>query len=188
MSETLDRLQEEHRNAARVLAALERQIAAFDEARRPDYDIVLAIADYFTGFPERCHHPKEDLIYRKLLERAPQHAELTVDLGNEHEKLMQRARYFKEVVCSVLMEAEIPRDTFAEAARRFIAEQRQHMSMEEEHFFPASLEALTAEDWAEIDSRVLDEADPLFNSADAETFAILRENILQWELEARENG
>jgi hemerythrin-like domain-containing protein len=64
--EILRRLREEHRNIARVLKALEHQLAIFDHGEQPDYDVLVAAAEYFTGFPDRCHHPKEDLIFRNL--------------------------------------------------------------------------------------------------------------------------
>ena len=69
MSKVMTRLREEHRSIAKILRALEHQLANFDATEQPDYDVLAAIAGYFLSFPDRCHHPKEDLVYRKMCER-----------------------------------------------------------------------------------------------------------------------
>jgi hemerythrin-like domain-containing protein len=183
MSEAMNRLQREHKNIAKLLDALEHQLALFDAAEAPDYDIVAGIARYFTGFPERCHHPKEDLIFRKLQARDPEAARSVGDLEAEHEKIGDLARHFQEAVDNVLSEVEVSRQAFDAVARHFIEEQRRHMRMEEERFFPLARERLTPEDWAEIDARIVDEDDPLFGAEVSAEFAALRKDLLRWEEE-----
>ena len=183
MSDVMTRLHEEHRNIAKLLRALEHQLAVFDTSERPDYDVLSAIADYFVGFPDSCHHPKEDLVYRKMRERDPRLAERIVDLEAEHGKIAALARRFQTAVQNVLLEAEVSRSGFEDLAHHFVAEQRRHMQAEEEHFFPLALEILTAEDWREIDEQIAQEDDPLFGGRVAEEFAALRDDILKWESE-----
>lgn len=183
MAQVLIQLQEEHRNAARLLNILEGQLAIFDAASRPDYEILTGIAEYFTGFPERCHHPKEDLVYRKLRERDPAAAQIVGDLEAEHERIAELAQRFREAVSNVMGEAEMPRSAFDAVLRQFIAEQRRHMEMEAESFFSRAIARLTDADWAEIDAQVSDEQDPLFGPEVAEEFAKLRDDILRWEAE-----
>jgi hypothetical protein len=61
------------------------------------------------------------------------------------------------------------------------------MDKEERFLFPAAAKALRQEDWAEIDARVNDRKDPLFNGAIEGKFHALRQTILRWELETWEN-
>jgi hypothetical protein len=56
--------------------------------------------------------------------------------------------------------------------------------MEERYFFPAALEALKPQDWAEIASAVTDHKDPLFSYVTEEWFDALRAHILRLEQEA----
>lgn len=100
------------------------------------------------------------------------------------------ARHFQEAVHNVLSEVEVSRDAFDAVARHFIKEQRRHLQMEEERFFPLSLEILTLEDWAEIDARITDEDDPVFGAEASMEFAALRNHLLKWEEEdeAEEGG
>jgi hemerythrin-like domain-containing protein len=183
MPEVMTQLKEEHRHIADLLRALERQLARFDAAEKPDYDIVAAIADYFVGFPDCCHHPKEDLIYRALCARDPSVAETMTDLLAEHARIGAEARRFKEAVENVLNEVEVSRDAFHEAAERFIGDQREHLLMEEQNFFPKALDTLTEADWADIDRQVVDETDPVFGSDAADEYAALRDDILKWQAE-----
>lgn len=183
MSEVMNRLRQEHRNIIKLLDALEHQLAIFDTAETPDYDVLAGIGKYFTGFPDRCHHPKEDLIFRKLRERAPEAAEIVGDLEAEHERIGTLARHFREAIQNVLGEVEVSRDAFDTVARHFIRDQRRHLQMEEERFFPLAVEKLTPGDWAEIDARITDEDDPVFGSDAAAEFAALRNDLLQWEEE-----
>jgi hemerythrin-like domain-containing protein len=190
VSEVMNRLQREHRNILKLLNALEHQLAIFDTTETPDYDVLAGIGEYFTGFPDRCHHPKEDLIFRKLRERDPEAAEIVGDLEAEHERTGTLARHFQEAVENVLGEVEVPREAFDAVARHFIKDQRRHLKMEEERFFPLALEKLTPEDWAEIDARITDEDDPVFGAEASAEFAALRKDLLRWEEEdeAEEDG
>lgn len=181
MPEALSRLREEHENILRLLDALEHQVAVFESGKRPDYDVLSAVADYFTGFPDRCHHPKEDLILQKLRRRDPAAAAQVGDLETDHEHIGELARHFKEAVQNVLDEVEVSREAFVAVARHFLEEQRRHLRMEEQRFFPAALAALTADDWAEIDRRATREEDPVFGTAVSREYAQLRDSILKWE-------
>lgn len=183
MSEVMKQLSEEHRNIAKILHALEHQIATFNSTEQPDYDVLAAIADYFVSFPEQCHHPKEDLIYRKMSKVDPSLAETMKGLETEHEKISELACHFQEAVENVLRDAEVPRSAFVEVAHHFLSEQRRHIDMEEERFFPLALQILSPDDWAEIDKSVTSEEDPVFGANAAQTFAALRENLLKWEKE-----
>ena len=183
MPEVMTRLREEHQNIAKLLAALEHQLAFFDTAEQPDYDVLAAIADYFVGFPDRCHHPKEDLVYRKMCERDPKLVQTMSDLEAEHGGISHLARHFQEAVQNVLRDADISRSAFDEVAHHFVRDQRRHMQTEEERFFPLALQILTPDDWAEIDERITREEDPVFGGKVSQEFAALRDQILKWEAE-----
>ena len=188
MAEVIRRLREEHRNITRLLDVLEHELGTFDATKQPDYDVLVSIANYFTGFPDRCHHPKEDLIFQRLREIDPAAAASIGNLESEHEKIATLALHFREAVHNVLREAEIPRSAFDAVVRHFIRDQRDHLQMEEERFFPLALTALTAEDWAEIDEKVSSEDDPLFSKEAAQEFELLRKNIMRWEGEDEDEG
>jgi hemerythrin-like domain-containing protein len=166
-----------------LLKALEQEVAVFERAERPDYEVLEAIVVYFQGYPDCCHHPKEDVVFEKLKQREPAAVKTVGDLDAEHVELAERLRNFASVVENVLSEQDMPRETLSRAARDFVERARRHMRKEEETFFSAALDALTEEDWAELDKKVTDEKDPLFAEQPAQEFAALRERILRWKQE-----
>ncbi len=178
MAETMRLLCEEHANLAKLLYVLERQIEAFNDGGQPDYDIVEGIIGYFLSFPELCHHPKEDLVYRRLMTIDPAAADGMEDLEAAHEELAALTRKFASTVNRVLHDPDARRITFARVAQDFLYLYRRHIEMEETTFFPAALKAFGPEDWAEIDAQVSDPDDPLFGAKVEKRFAALRQEIL----------
>ncbi len=76
-----------------------------------------------------------------------------------------------------------PRHDFIRAAKEFIATQRHHMEMEEEHFLPLAEAALSRDDLAALDSELFAETDPLMDPDTEARYATLRNAILSWEAE-----
>ena len=185
MADLIETLRNEHRNLARLLNALDHQIGVFAEADRPDYDVICGIADYFLDYPDLCHHPKENAIFRAFTARYPDKAAGFADLLREHRALHDHAVKFRSAVAALLNDTDISRSAIVGAASQFIDAQRRHMRIEEEAFFPSVSETLSAEDWTEIDHEVIEGRDPLFGDADEDRFAALRERLLAWEREYR---
>lgn len=151
---TIQTLRNEHSTMEYLLDKLEQQIALFEKTEQPDYDFIIEVLDYFLIYPDLCHHPKEDLILRKLQARDPEAAESVPNLEIEHEKSSERLGKFSKAVTNILLEAEIPRQAFIDIANQFIQGERAHMSMEENEFFPVALHCLSEKDWAEIDDKI----------------------------------
>lgn len=188
MAEIVSVLRREHANIVTLIRTLEWHVKEFEQAGSPDYDIIEGVIDYFLGYPDLYHHPKENLIYAKLCERDPAAAARVGDLLAEHEQLAARTREFAAGVRAVLDEAQVPRDSFKRWAHNFIDFQLKHLEMEERHFFPAAQKALTEQDWAELDARMVAEEDPLFGEHVGDQFEVLRETVLRWQREARQQG
>ena len=185
MASVVEALREEHRNIARLLDALEHQTKMLAGATGPDYEILQGIANYFCNYPDRCHHPKEDAVLKRLRARHPEEAAAIGDLAREHRDAAARAHRFRDNVHALFRDAVMPRDTIVGAARSFIEAERRHMRMEEEHFFPVAEKKLAPEDWQSIEEQLRKERDPLFGERVEEEFSWLRERLLAWEGEHR---
>ena len=84
----LRKLRAEHDDLTRVLDVLEQEVKSYERRGRINRDIVGDVLDYCRGYPALCHHPKEDLIYRKLrLAAEPAAMDTVGDLLVEHETL-----------------------------------------------------------------------------------------------------
>ena len=105
-------------------------------------------------------------------------AQLTLvgDLDGQHSDISSELHRFAHVLANLLLEVEMPRDSFAKLARAFIERERKHMSEEEAVFFPAARKGLTDEDWDEIAAKSRAPRDPLVEKAKVR-FALIRDAI-----------
>jgi len=181
MKDVIKEIHGEHATMARLLNILDQQVEVFEAGGQPDYAIVEDIVLYFLTYPDQCHHPKEDLLARKLLEKVPDKAARLRGLAELHEELSQLTRKVAGIVRGVLNDQELPRDEVVRATKEFIDSQRHHMEMEEEHFLPLAEQALSQSDLAELSSDLFEGEDPLFGSKAEEHYAMLRERILKSE-------
>jgi hemerythrin-like domain-containing protein len=184
MTEFIEVLQQEHRNIESLLRVLERELSVFDRGERPDYEVVLAIIDYFKDYPDCCHHPKEDMIVEKLKVRDPVTAATIGDLEAEHQEGTKRLRRVAQAVERVLSDQDLLRQNVDNIIRDFIDHERQHMAMEERVVFPTVLNALQPQDWADVALKMADRSDPFHHPSFEEKFNRLHRNILKMEEEA----
>ena len=183
MSNIIQILLEEHRNIDKLLLVLENELEVFDRSEVPDYEILQAVLQYFEDYPENFHHPKEDMVFEKLKMRDPAAVERIGDVEAEHELETSRLRRLIEAVDKILAGREFLRQAFHDVMSDFIKHQRQHMDKEERLLFPAAVQRLRPEDWADIDARLNDRKDPLFNGVVETKFQALQRTILRWQRE-----
>ena len=181
----IDLLRQEHRNIERLLRVLEQELSVFDRGEQLDYEVIWAVIAYFQVYPDVCHHPLEDAVFTKLRGRDPAAAGKIGDLEAEHRRGAERLRHVAEAIENMLMDRELLPHTVDDIIRDFIVHEWRHMAMEERDFFPAAVEALQPEDWAEIASaRSAGEKDPLFDETLEARFEAVRRHILQLEQDA----
>jgi hemerythrin-like domain-containing protein len=186
MSRIIEALLEEHRNIDKLLGVLKQELEVFDHCDRPDYEILQAVIQYFQDYPDSYHHPKEDMVFEKLKLRDPAVAKRIGDVEAEHVIEANRLRQVAQAVAFIAGGGEFLRQDFHDAVYNFIEHQRQHMQNEERSLFPAAVKALLPEDWAEIDARMEDQRDPLFNDVIEKKYQSLHRTILQWERDTEE--
>ena len=183
MTYMIEVLRQEHWNIESLLRVLEQELRVFERGDRPDYEVILAVINYFRDYPDSCHHPKEDLIVGKLKARDPLAAATIGDLEAEHREGAKRLRRVALAVERVLSDQDVLRQTVNDIIRDFIKHERQHMAMEERVVFPAALNSLRPEDWADIAEKLVDRNDPFYQLASEEKFNNLRRSILDMEEE-----
>jgi hemerythrin-like domain-containing protein len=131
---------------------------------------------YLSGYPDQCHHPKEDLVYRKLLSRCPDMADSLKDLVKEHETLAHLTHNVMRIIAAQ-QDPHAVNDWLRDQLQEFLDFYRHHMLMEDQHFFPVALQRLSHNDFAEIDFTLFDQPDPVFDRESEERFTELREEI-----------
>ena len=177
MPDTMVLLQFEHRNMTILLGVVQQQVAQMKRGAPTNFSVLASALAYLSGYPDQCHHPKEDVVYRRLLVRHPHMAPELQDLVAEHARLAVVTRELGRAVDESRQNPEATKQNLAHQLDGFVDFYLRHMAMEEQHFFPVAEKYLSSEDWADIDFAVFDRHDPLFDQDTEERFGELRNEI-----------
>lgn len=158
-------LRAEHRHMATVMQLFADQLKAIEEGQLVDTHVVYEIMDYMVSWPDRYHHPREDLIYGRIAELDARAADEVDTLQRDHDRTAVRGR---EVLKDIerWREGEITGDVVARQGRNYIDHIYEHMNIEEKVVFPHIESVLTLEDWRELaeDDELRAVADPVFGT------------------------
>lgn len=177
MRDTLFLLRLEHGNLSKLLGLIEDQIALADAGKRMDTELLQLAAEYFCDYPDRCHHPKEDLVYEMLSARHPDSCASLRDLTADHRRLHELAQAFADAVRRLREEPQSPGASPRQVILEFTQHYRQHMQLEEERFFSLAEERLSRDDWDSLDFTMFEQDDPLFDHVAESRFSALRGRI-----------
>ena len=172
----LRRWHADHRNFARVLDLIELEVDMFRANRQPDYELMQSIVSYLHHYPDRFHHPREDVAFARMLERDPALQLPIARRVQEHaviaaagEELLAR---LEEIIGGGLVE----RSALEMAIATYLVYYRHHLAAEEHHVIPRAVELLNQADWAVI-AAIPAEPDPLFGADGDARFAELRRQV-----------
>ena len=154
MRKELKDLYTDHANMRVLLQLLESEMERYRNGVVPDFELLQSMINDIVVFQSLAHHPKEDLVFHRLLQRDPLSAEATLDLLTDHARLAVLSRRFAAALSDVASGVELPRSWFDQLLFEFVAAVRSHMEMEEKEFFPRAKDHLTDADWSEIDAIV----------------------------------
>jgi hemerythrin-like domain-containing protein len=179
MSNVVLLLHADHRNVAKLLGLIQQQTMNMAQRAPVNYRLLQSILEYLSNYADQCHHPKEDLLYRKLLRRHPAMAGSLKDLVEEHEKIAQSTGDLMGAVCRSQGQGDLPapNERLADQLTAYMDLYRRHMLMEEQYFFAAALQRLSRDDFEEIDFTLFDRPDPLFDPESEKRYAELRDEI-----------
>jgi hemerythrin-like domain-containing protein len=156
----LNRLLLEHDHILRKLNLLELQYLDMCRGKIPDYSLMRSIIVYIQEYPEKIHHPLEDMIFSILIERIDD-VEFVQELITEHTQLELVTRRLRASIES-LSNGLVSSEELELQLSEFLVGQRQHIYLEEAEVYPLVQSVLTRDDWKKLHSAapVLDE--PLF--------------------------
>ena len=174
MSDALLLLRLEHSNLSQLLDLIDEQCQLVTAGREFDLGLLETVTEYFSGYPDKCHHPVEDLVFQRLKMRDPAAVSDPDKLADEHADIERLTASLSQAISGA---GGGNTAGLADTMQRFVTDYREHMAMEEDHFFPAAAKALSEQDWNEIDFKLFDNPDPLFDPATHKRFHVLRERI-----------
>jgi hemerythrin-like domain-containing protein len=174
MTESLLLLRLEHIQAGDLLKLIEQQLEQDDPV---DLELLQSIVEYFADYPEQCHHPVEDLVFRKLQKRNSTRAAPISKILQDHKCIAEMTKRFSHTLNEAVHNENFNASKLRDIMQQFVDRYRAHIDVEEKEFFPLALKLLSKGDWAEVEYELFDRSDPLFNRKVEERFRRLREKI-----------
>lgn len=178
MSNQIIKWKAEHAEFARLLGILKSQIGLFHEQAEANYELMLDIVYYLTHFPDRYHHPREDIAFAKLVERDASARSRVRELTGEHKVIASSGKRLVEQLNGILAGAILEREAVEVDAATYIVYYRQHMAREEAELFPRLADVLGNDDWKSVEDAISPEVDPLFGSKVGLRYQHLRRQIM----------
>src|SRR5207247_8010373 len=145
-----------------------------------DYALMLDILFYMTRYADAFHHPMEDRVFAILKERDDGARRKVDELMKQHGQLRESGDALVTDLDDIVNGSITSREHVETLARRYVANFRDHMRIEEKEMIPLAARVLGAEDWSAIDDAVKRIEDPLFGPSGPSTearYAALREQI-----------
>lgn len=161
MKGQIEILLSEHETIRLVLTAFEDQLARFQDARKPDYEILQGSIAYCRECLDRWHHPREDALLVLLELRAPSAAAACQDIEGQHRHLAKASGDLVQLFEAVEQGAFFLREDLVRQGQSLVESYRQHLDWEETHFFPVVSDKLQPEDFCSIAERFADGYDPM---------------------------
>lgn len=175
---TLQRIVTEHRTIAAMMDAMEAEIIELEAKGAFDIDLVRLILSYMAEYPDRFHHPKEELLFAAAAAKRPAFADLAATIHEEHEDLPGTTAALQVTLDVIVIGQSMPLDDVLGALKSYVMRQRAHMAAEKDHLFPALLEILGADDWTVAEAQAAAIEDPLAGGADPGPYRRLQDLIL----------
>ena len=145
----LKTLRAEHKHMGNVLKLLVEQVDLLEEGSAVDCHVLYEVMDYVTTWPDRFHHPREDIIYARVAEIDVQAADDVDTLQRDHDVTARRGQSLLEAI-SAWQQGEVSDKKLIKAAREYVAHVYDHMAVEEQVVFPRIQAVLTEEDWRDL--------------------------------------
>src|SRR5262245_65900488 len=126
----------DHVRFARLLDIVERELARFHLNEQPDYALLLDVVHYLRHFPDRFHHPREDVAFARLVARDPDMALPVARCLQEHRVIAAAGEALLRVLEAAAEDALIERSAVETAAATYLVYYRHHLAAEERHGVP----------------------------------------------------
>ena len=142
-------LRAEHRHIGTVMQLFSDQLKAIEGGELVDTHVVYEVMDYMVTWPDRFHHPREDLIYARVAEVDARVADDVDTLQRDHDHTAKRGRGVLHDIERWRL-GEVSGAVVVKSGRNYVDHIHEHMNLEEKLVFPRIEATLTLQDWREL--------------------------------------
>jgi hemerythrin-like domain-containing protein len=173
----IETLYSEHGYFLSLLDTLEQETEKLKSGKVPDYYLLLDIVDYLTRYPDQYHHPREDLLFAKMLNADKDFRTDLARLEREHKTLRSyNDKLFAELK-RIAAGRRVDRPELMRNLKRYISGYRQHIEFESKNIFPKAKGELSAADLKQIKAKTRYIDDPLFGGEVESRYRRLGRNV-----------
>jgi hemerythrin-like domain-containing protein len=159
-----------------LLETLEEQLNATELTAAADFFLIQDIVHYMHEYTDAVHHPTEDLMFDKLVQRNPDRAKDVAHLRKDHNAMhKETARIQKLLDTAARQKTPKAADAVRATTNKYIGRLRQHIEFEENELFPAAIQCLANRDWHAMDMSLEAKQDPLFGPTVQRDYRVLYE-------------
>lgn len=177
MVDVMAGLRKDHRVMSVLLDVLETETEPLRGQGEPNYPLLYEIVNYCVSYPDIYHHPKEDIVYRRLVANGA-NADQVGDMEAAHQELSGITHRLHDELTAAYKTGEANRPVLLSQLESFINAYRLHIDAEEKVFFPLGEELLTPDDWSEISDEVAQLKDPLYGESVQSEYVGLNDILL----------
>lgn len=145
----MNALRAEHRHMATVMKLFSNQLDAIEGGELVDTHVVYEVMDYMVSWPDRFHHPREDLIYARVAELDTKAQDDVDTLQRDHDHTAKVGRQMLSSIEGWRL-GEVAGVEVIKQGRAYVDHIHEHMNIEEQLVFPHIEEILTLQDWREL--------------------------------------
>jgi hemerythrin-like domain-containing protein len=175
----IDSLRREHSNMRSVLNLVNSQLDRLEHGEPPDYVLLANALYYMRKFPSQVHHPKEDLIFDRLVVGDSSYKQEVERIREQHQQIYELEEWLIEMTLNNPIKGSSALKRLIEFGRHYLQLQREHCVTEEKTLFPRATEVLTKKDWGMVSRLIEDIDDPLFGKHKGERFESLYDYIMR---------
>lgn len=179
MSNLVEQIHQDHVNVSRILDLIEQEVDRARDEQMPDLDLLEDAMRYMINYSDLVHHPKEDAMFEKLLQKEPDVAEQVNVLREEHIELARLGSEFSEIVKAAEHGDFVLRADVIKRGTEYVDTLRSHMDAEEVGLLKRAHASLTTQDLEEIDAAYASARDPLMENSLREEYTALYRSLFE---------
>ncbi len=179
MTNAIDVLNEQHKNIAKLIHLVEKEVDRVADEDTPNVGLLLDIMQYLTRYVDVSHHPLEELMMEHYEKKVPSENQEVSECRRQHQRLMELGREFMAVVEAVREEQLVERVEFTRIGSEFVEAQLAHMDLEEGKVFPELRRTLGDQELDEVTNEMINSRDPLFGGIVEKEYQQLYDYILR---------
>jgi len=177
MSNPIDQIHEDHVNTSRILDLIENEIERARSEEMPNLELLEDAMRYMVNYPDLVHHPKEDAMFTRLIQKQPDATRDVEALRDEHLELASLSGAFLEIVTAAESGEFVLRTEVIQRGSEYVEKLRAHMDKEESGLLKLAQTTLTEQDLEDINSDYATVRDPLMEESLAQQYAAIYRSL-----------